>query len=84
MSQYQNPVPDPDDEPQSRTVMIPFRFEKPVTAREAAESLNIWFAHNALLPENVRLTGRVGICYKQIQPSLGRNDRDPRGYGPRD
>ena len=84
MERYMNPIPDPDDEMQSRTVMVPFTFSDPVTAAEAAENINEYFRRgNVLSPGHVRLTGAVGICYRQRQPSLGRNDRDPDGYGPR-
>ena len=83
MPKYQNPVPDIDDEEQSRTVTIPFTFPVPVTRAEAAENLNEWFRQNQLTAGNVKLTGHVGMCYKNVQPSLSRNDRDPNGYGPR-
>ena len=81
---YINPIPSPDDEPQSRTIMIPFTFQDPVTKEEAAESINEWFKENRLPAEAIHLTGAVGLCYKTVQPRLGKNDRDPDGYGPRE
>lgn len=80
---YLNPIPDPNDEPQSRTIAIPFKFEQPVTREEAAENINEWFRRNTLTADMIQLTGSVGLCFQQGQPRLGRNDRDPNGYGPR-
>lgn len=81
---YINPVPDPDDEGQSRTVTIPFKFEQPVTKQEAADNINEWFRRgNTLTADMIQLTGTVGMCFRQVQPHLGSNDRDPNGYGPK-
>ena len=80
---HQNPIPNVDDESQSCSVQIMFTFEQPVTRAEAAENLNEWFKRNTLTPGMVRLVGSVGVCYKERQPRLGVNDRDPDGYGPR-
>lgn len=83
MKTYTNPIPDLDDEPQSRSITIKFFFKEPVTRSEAAENLNEWFQHNQVIPEMIMLTGNVGIYYKQTQSRLGVEDRDPKGYGPR-
>lgn len=80
---YVNPIPDPDDEPQSRRITIPFKFEEPVTRKEAAENINEWFRRNTLTADMVQLIGSVGLCFQQVQTRLGPNDRDPNGYGPR-
>lgn len=80
---YQNPVPDVDDESQSRSVQVMFTFEQPVTREEAAENLNKWFKRNTLTGDMVQLMGPVGMRYKQRQPRLGKNDSDPDGRGPR-
>ena len=40
MNNRPNPIPSVDDEPQSRTVRVGFTFERPVTAKEAADILN--------------------------------------------
>lgn len=80
---YQNPVPDMDDEPQSRSVQLVFTFEQPVTRDEAAENLNEWFKRNTLTGDMIQLRGPVGMRDTQRQPCLGANDSDPDGRGPR-
>lgn len=80
---YKNPVPDLDDEPQSRAVTITFRFEDPVTRSEAADNINEWFKQNRVTSDMVRLADMIGCRYKQPQSRLGENDTDPYGVGPR-
>lgn len=83
MNIYQNPIPDLDDEPESRYVKIAFHFDNPVTQAEAAENINIWFEQNQITPEMIHLDGRIGTKYVNKQNRLGTEDRDPDGYGPK-
>ena len=83
MKKYQNPIPDLDDELQSKSVVITFQFEDPVTRSEAAENINTWLQSNRLTTEMVQLRGAMGIKFKKVQNRLGEFDRDPLGYGPR-
>lgn len=83
MGTYINPIPSMDDEEQARIVTMQFLFEKPVTRHEAAENLNLWFKNNKIEDGAIKLVGEVGTCYKRVQKFLGKNDRDPDGYGPR-
>lgn len=82
---YQNPIPSPTDENISRKVMVSFEFKKGVTKQEAADGINAWFKENGgtLSADDILFNGNVGMAYTEVQPQLGKYDRDPDGYGPR-
>lgn len=83
MEKYKNPIPSLDDEPQSCTVELRFSFDGPVTREEAARNLTEFFTVNDVKPNQIILTGQVGIRYKEKQDRLRACDSDPLGDGPR-
>ena len=60
---YKNPIPSLDDEPQSETVTLTFKFDCPATKKEAAEAIRNWIMENEIPLSIVHLTGNVSMRY---------------------